>query len=395
MATSRCYYGAVLLVTGEVDRGAEMARLGGRSREPGWPSTRWSAESLSVLAIAHAVAGDFDDEREMHVARLAVAREHGDVARTADALGSLAEIALDEADAPPRARTPRRRGHREPDAADGGARALAVSWRARTSSRRPLLRGDDPRAGVRGGREDRADGSMLAQCYRVAGAGRGARQRGGGGPAVRRRAAARAVPSGTDDPVEADLPGVWRRPGPASAGDGVEREWTLGTSLPAARGCSDPAAPTSTSAVPRLKPGRQDGRERLPSWESRGAGGADATIDRSMLGGTLAALVASGIVVLAAPQTVSALPAAAPGCDQRAHVHRPSGGDVWETAGELDSLGVPDASNAVACVPANKTVTAARASGRVNQLHLERDRRSTSRRATSCSFDGTTPRLPS
>ena len=86
VATSRCYYGAVLLVNGEVERGAEMARLGAEAaaRLAIYPL---AAESLSVLAISHAVAGEFANEREMHVARLAVAREHGDVARTADALG--------------------------------------------------------------------------------------------------------------------------------------------------------------------------------------------------------------------------------------------------------------------------------------------------------------------
>ncbi len=74
-----------------------------------------------MLAISHAVAGDFANEREMHVARLAVAREHGDVARTADALGILAEIALDEADAGTRARV---RG-----GVAGHRRADPAAWR--------------------------------------------------------------------------------------------------------------------------------------------------------------------------------------------------------------------------------------------------------------------------
>ena len=98
VATSRCYYGATLLVTREVDRGTELARLGAEAaaRLGLYPLC---AESLSVLAISYAVAGDSTSEREMHVARLAVAREHGDVARTADAWASWPKIALDEADA--------------------------------------------------------------------------------------------------------------------------------------------------------------------------------------------------------------------------------------------------------------------------------------------------------
>ena len=133
VATSRCYYGAVLLVNGEVERGAEMARLAAEAaaRLAIYPL---AAESLSVLAISHAVAGDFANEREMHVARLAVAREHGDVARTADALGILAEVALDEADVGRRALVRGGvAGHRRADAAHGGVRGVG---RARPRGRR-------------------------------------------------------------------------------------------------------------------------------------------------------------------------------------------------------------------------------------------------------------------
>ena len=98
VATSRCFYGAALLVTDEVDRGTELARLGAEAagRLGLYPLV---AEGLGVLAMAHAIAGDYDREREMRLARLAVAREHGDIARTSEALSMLAEIALDEADA--------------------------------------------------------------------------------------------------------------------------------------------------------------------------------------------------------------------------------------------------------------------------------------------------------
>ena len=77
---------------------------------------------------------------------------------------------------------------------------------------------------------------MLAQCYRVAGA--IAAARGSAAEAVRLYAAAQRLspsPSGTDDPVEADLLGGLETARSGLARDVVEREWTLGTSLPPAR----------------------------------------------------------------------------------------------------------------------------------------------------------------
>ena len=235
VATSRCYYGAVLLVNGEVDRGAEMARLAAEAaaRLAIYPL---AAESLSVLAISHAVAGDFANEREMHVARLAVAREHGDVARTADALGILAEVALDEADsAGARSFAEESLAIAEPTLPMEACVALAVLARADVvegdlSSAVTTLRRAFAAAEKIGQR------LMLAQCYRVAGA--IAAARGSAAEAVRLYAAAQRLspsPSGTDDPVEADLLGGLETARSGLAGDVVEREWTLGTSLPAAR----------------------------------------------------------------------------------------------------------------------------------------------------------------
>jgi predicted ATPase/DNA-binding SARP family transcriptional activator len=235
VATSRCYYGAVLLVTGDVERGAEMARLAAEAaaRLAIYPL---AAESLSVLAISHAVAGDFANEREMHVARLAVAREHGDVARTADALGVLAEVALDEADsAGARAFAEESLAIAEPTLPMEACVALAVLARA------DVVEGDLPSAVATLGRafaaaEKIGQRLMLAQCYRVAGA--IAAARGSASEAVRLYAAAQRLspsPSGTDDPVEADLLGGLETARSALARDVVEREWTLGTSLPGAR----------------------------------------------------------------------------------------------------------------------------------------------------------------
>lgn len=235
VATSRCYYGAVLLVNGEVERGAEMARLAAEAaaRLAIYPL---AAESLSVLAISHAVAGDFANEREMHVARLAVAREHGDVARTADALGVLAEVALDEADsAGARSFAEESLAIAEPTLPMEACVALAVLARA------DVVDGDLSSAVTTLGRafaaaEKIGQRLMLAQCYRVAGA--IAAARGSAAEAVRLYAAAQRLspsPSGTDDPVEADLLGGLETARSGLARDVVEREWTLGTSLPTAR----------------------------------------------------------------------------------------------------------------------------------------------------------------
>jgi predicted ATPase/DNA-binding SARP family transcriptional activator len=232
VATSRCYYGALLLVTNEVSRGTELARLGAEAagRLGLYPLV---AEGLGVLAISHGIAGDFEAEREMHLARLAVARGHGDILRTSDALSILAEIALDEADA-------------------DGARAYAEESFAIADPVLPMEAGVAllvlARASVAAGdlagavpvltrafesAENVGQKQMVAQCYRIA-ASLGA-ARGRAAEAVRLYAAAQRLapsPTGTDDPVEGDLAGGLELArstlGPEAAG----REWTLGTSLP-------------------------------------------------------------------------------------------------------------------------------------------------------------------
>ena len=235
MATSRCFWGATLLVTGEIDRGTELARLGAEAagRLGLYPLV---AEGLGVLAISHAVAGDFDQEREMHLARLAVAREHGDVARTADALSILAEIALDEADAG--------------TARSYAEEALAIAHPALPMEAREALI-TLARASVAEGDLTGATGTLdrafeaaekigqklaIAQCYRVAGC--LAAARGQATDAVRLYAAAQRLapsPSGTDDPVEGDLAGGLELARSTLGADAAAREWTLGTSLPTGR----------------------------------------------------------------------------------------------------------------------------------------------------------------
>ncbi|MFN8075683.1 MAG: hypothetical protein U0Q15_09710 [Kineosporiaceae bacterium] len=51
--------------------------------------------TLSALAVVHAVAGDLDGEESLYRQRLGLVQAHGDLARQADTLGNLAEIALE------------------------------------------------------------------------------------------------------------------------------------------------------------------------------------------------------------------------------------------------------------------------------------------------------------
>ncbi len=193
VATSRCFYASALLVNNEVERGSEVARLGAEAaaRLGLYPLV---AEGLGALAIAHAIAGEFDAEREMHLARLAVAREHGDVARTADALTTLAEIALDEADgATARAYAEEALAIAHPSLPMEARDALITLARAEMADGN--LPGAAPHAGagagVRG--EDRSGlrGGAVRSGGRVprGGAGQGRRRR----AALRRRPAHRAL----------------------------------------------------------------------------------------------------------------------------------------------------------------------------------------------------------
>jgi hypothetical protein len=172
----------------------------------------------------------------MHLARLAVAREHGDVARTADALSILAEIALDEADAA--------------TARSYAEEAFAIAH--------PTLPMEAREAMITLARAAVADGDLaggaatlerafeaaekigqklaIAQCYRVAGCLAAARGR--ATEAVRLYAAAQRLapsPSGTDEPVEGDLAGGLELARSTLGSEAARSEWTLGTALPSAR----------------------------------------------------------------------------------------------------------------------------------------------------------------
>ena len=122
--------------------------------------------------------------------------------------GILAEIALDEADAATaRAYAEEALAIAQPDPAMEAREALIMLARAEVVDGDLAGAATTLGAGVRRPPRRSVRPFAIAQCYRVAGVPRrGARQRGRGGAAVRRRAAARPSPSGTDDPVEADLP---------------------------------------------------------------------------------------------------------------------------------------------------------------------------------------------
>ncbi len=247
VATSRCFYGAALLVTDEADRGTELARLGAEAagRLGLYPLV---AEGLGVLAMAHAIAGDYEREREMRLAKLAVAREHGDIARTAEALSTLAEIALDEADASTaRAYADEALAIAHPVLPMEARDALVVLARAAVADG-DLEGGAKTVAEALEAAERIGQTFAIGQCFRVAGS--IAAARGQAAESVRLYAAAQRLapsPSGTDEPVEGDLAGGLELARGTLGAEAAGREWTLGTSLPLERLrelCADVVGPT-------------------------------------------------------------------------------------------------------------------------------------------------------
>ncbi len=92
-----CYLAAALVARGHAPQGAEIAQQALASAEAlGFYLAQ--AVSISVLAIAAAIQGDYALESALYERRLRVVREHGDRSRLADTLNTLAEIALDAPD---------------------------------------------------------------------------------------------------------------------------------------------------------------------------------------------------------------------------------------------------------------------------------------------------------
>jgi predicted ATPase len=234
VAYARCYLGGTLLRTGKVEEGAEHARLAFEDSER-LDLYPLAAEALAGVAISHAVRGSWDEERSAHERRLEIARDHGDVVRTSDALNTLAEIALDEDDAQ--------------TAASYAAESLELA-----AGRLPLESRDATitlaRAAVTSGRHSEASallrraldesgrlglGLATAQCLRVGGC--LASHDGNAALAVRLFAAAQRVfpsPSGTDVPVERDLAAGLEAARAELGPERSEREWRLGSGLPLA-----------------------------------------------------------------------------------------------------------------------------------------------------------------
>ena len=231
---ARIYLSGTLMMLGKLDEGRDLAREVYAETEAStlYPQT---AEGLFMLGLSHLMVGDVDGERMAHERRLDVVRAHGDVARTADQLNTLAEIALDEDD-PDKARRYAEESlaisadhfplqHR--DATITLARAMAV-LDDRAAAGRLLA---DALALSGRHRQNLA----TAQCLRVA----GVLAEAGASPAlaVRLFAAAHALspsPTGTNDPPEVDLAAALGRARAALDEREVEREWTLGGALPLA-----------------------------------------------------------------------------------------------------------------------------------------------------------------
>lgn len=233
VADARCHLGAALIVTGSPEEGSALAQEALATAER-LGDYRITVVALSMLAIGCAVRGDFAAEREHYERRLAVVADRGDAARLADTLNTLAEIALDDADAATA------RAYASESVGIAGA-ALPLERRDATIS---LARAAAVESDVREVAEhlrvafelsERTGQALaVAQCLRVGGC--LAQLVGDAALAVRAFAAAQRVspsPSGTDDPIEADLAARLAQ-ARESLGDQASREWTLGSSLPPA-----------------------------------------------------------------------------------------------------------------------------------------------------------------
>lgn len=232
--TARTYLGGALVVSGEPREGARHAAVALTSaRELGlYPL---EAVALSMLAIAAAVAGDFDTERMRYEERLHVVRARGDQARLADTLNTLAEIALDELDA-----VTARAYAEESLRIAGSALPLEARDALISLARVCCVNGDlgpaaeHLRAALR--LSDRTGQTLaLAQCLRVGGclAGLAADH----ASAIRFFAAAQSLcpsPSGADDPAERDLAQGLTRSRAQLGVDAQRREGMIGATLPLA-----------------------------------------------------------------------------------------------------------------------------------------------------------------
>ena len=205
LTAARCYLGGALLLTGRTEEGAALAEQAlHEAVEAG--SYTVQVVCLSLLAISRAIAGDFEGERAHYEQRLSAVQARGDLARLADTLNTLAEIALDEDDAATAS------AYAEESRSIAG-KALPLEARDATIT---LARAAVVEHDLAAARERLTEGFALAdrtgqslavaQCLRVAAC--LADLEGRPELAVRAFSCAQALspsPSGTDDPIEGDL----------------------------------------------------------------------------------------------------------------------------------------------------------------------------------------------
>ena len=243
----------VLVVTGAAEEGAALARRR-HSRMPNASgATAWSPIALSVLAIARAIAGDPEGERSFHERRLAIVSERGDVARLADTLNTLAEIALDKADAATaRAYASESCRHRGGGAAAGGPGRDDHLGQGGRRGRRPGCHGGSPAGCFHVGRPHRS-----IACPGAVSAGRrvpGGTQRRAQPPRCAPSTSAREVsasPSGTDEPIEADLAARLAEARAALEEDGFRRRSGCWAARSRSRPCAPRSKPWLHSRFPR------------------------------------------------------------------------------------------------------------------------------------------------
>jgi tetratricopeptide (TPR) repeat protein len=222
-----------LVVTGRAAEGAQQAEAA-RSTAVLLDDYPLQVVTLSVLAIAAAMTGDLDTERRCYEERLRLVRAHGDRARIADTLNTLAEIAMDDEDAAAARvwaeeslaisgdRLPRERR----DALITLARADAVERNLRAAAQR--LRAALSLS------ERTAQPLGIAQCWRVMAC---LVALDDPATAVRLFAAAQQLhpsPSGSDEPVEADFAARLRQARAALDERRFSQEWTVGGAIPPA-----------------------------------------------------------------------------------------------------------------------------------------------------------------
>ena len=233
-ARARTFLGATLVYSGELAEGVLLAESAVAESEALDLYPLWR-QALSVLAMAKAIGGDVDGERETYEARLSVVRAKGDLDGTADTLNTLAEIALDDADG-----ETARMFASEALGIAGQRLPLVARDATITLARAELVRSDPMEAARQLALalqlSDRLGQSLaVAQCLRVGGC--LAAAQGDAAAAVRLFAAAHVLsppPGGGDVPFEQDFASSLVEARTTLGDRAAHTAWTLGAGLPLA-----------------------------------------------------------------------------------------------------------------------------------------------------------------